>query len=302
MSGPKQRVSVARTEALGALLERLGEPRALEEGRVFVNGRRAEKPEDPLSLGDLVEVYAARQGASPAKLLHCAQGLAFVEKPVGIATEPEKRGASTSLAHSAAALLGVKPEELHALSRLDVGVSGVVLFAFTRDAARRIQRAREDNSVRRRYIAIAAGLPEPRTGAWTDPIGRDPRGPLRRVRADGERAYTGYRVCGVVPSLPASVLAFDPKTGRTHQLRVHAAAHGAPFYGDRSYGGPTRLVRATGAVEQLERVYLHAAWLDVPGFERVHSALPPEFRDLWGALGGEPSALVAALEDEPTRN
>jgi 23S rRNA-/tRNA-specific pseudouridylate synthase len=305
MAGPRQRVVATGIEILATLLARLGESAALAEGRVFVAGRRASDGAALPETGSVIEVYAARDASEEPRVLRVEGGLAFVEKPAGIATEPDKRGATASLLHRVAPALGVAPAALHALSRLDVGVSGAVLLGLSSSARREVQAQRERGLVSRRYVAIAAGIPAPRAGRWDEPIGPGARKPLRCVSARGEPALTEYRVTGAIETAreSASVLALDPRTGRTHQLRVHAAAHGAPLYGDSSYGGPARVASASGAVTGLGRIYLHAAWLKLPGLELVRSPVPPEFAALWGALGGDLAALEeasSALAADPT--
>jgi 23S rRNA-/tRNA-specific pseudouridylate synthase len=89
----------------------------------------------------------------------------------------------------------------------------------------------------------------------------------------------------------AALLYLRPRTGRTHQLRVHASQAGAPLLGDRHYGGPLRVVRPDGRVVSARRVMLHCARLVLPGLagggELVVTAQPPEdMRAVWRALGG----------------
>lgn len=296
MSRPSQRWLASGTETLRGLLERAGSELALVEGRVFIDGKRADDAELLPPSGAAVEIFEPRSLALNPCILRVEGGLAFVEKPPGIATEPDQRGASTSLLHWAAAELGVAPDEINALSRLDVGVSGVVVLGLDAEARKRVQSFRERGLWKRRYVALAAGIPEPELGTWDDPIQKG-RGSLRVTHPSGEKALTRYRVVAKVSSrIRGSVLSLDPETGRTHQLRVHAAAHGAPLFGDRSYGGPTRVASSTGAVRALGRVLLHAAWVDLPGQTRVVSALPPEFAVIWASLGGNADALETATD------
>lgn len=300
MSRPTARFVATGGETLHEVVER-SSAGAIGEGRVFVDGRRVTNGDVRLAAGSVVEIYARREedAVGALRVLRRVGGLVFVDKPAGIATEPERRGATGSVVHRVAAELGVRPDTVHASTRLDVGVSGVVVLSLDAAARRRVQEARERGALRRRYVALAAGTPRDAQGEWRDAIGKRGRGPLRQAQAEGARggapALTRYRV---VESLGdgSSVLALDPATGRTHQLRVHAGAHGAPLYGDRSYGGPVRVVAASGAVTALGRVFLHCAWVALPELGRVEAPLPEALEQLWAALGGAPEALLRACD------
>jgi 23S rRNA pseudouridine1911/1915/1917 synthase len=90
----------------------------------------------------------------------------------------------------------------------------------------------------------------------------------------------------------AALVAVEPRTGRTHQIRVHAAHAGAPLWGDATYGGPVRFTSARGVVQVIARIALHALWVEVPydgTVFRVSAPVPDELVALWGALGGDPS-------------
>jgi 23S rRNA-/tRNA-specific pseudouridylate synthase len=298
MSRPSERWIATEEEMLSQVLARLGARAALAEGRVFVAGRRAQDPEQLLPVGTSVEVYALRESQGDLEVLFADAGLVFVAKPPGMATEPERRGAAGTLVSLAAARLGVAPEQVHALSRLDVGVSGVVLLGIEAEARRRVTELRAQGRVTRRYVALSAGAPDPERGTWNDAIGKPSASARRQASAQGDAAQTHYRVISHAPGSPsASVLALEPTTGRTHQLRVHAAAHGAPLFGDRTYGGPGRLVSATGEVSSLTRILLHAAWIELGDLPRVNCPLPEDFSQPWQAMGGDPAALTRAVEE-----
>jgi 23S rRNA-/tRNA-specific pseudouridylate synthase len=297
MTRPRERWIATQDEPLSRVLERLGQGAALGEGRVFVAGRRAFGADEAVRPGDAVEVYAAREPGAALAILYESDGLVFVEKPAGIATEPERRGSAGTVVALAATALGLDAGRVHALSRLDVGVSGVVLLGTNADARRRITALREAGRVRRRYVAVAAGVPEPERGSWDEPIRKGAKPPLRELGTGGEAALTHYLVAGRSRGkAPLAVLALEPETGRTHQLRVHAAAHAAPLVGDPSYGGPNRLTSPDGRVVRLERVLLHAAWLEIGDLSRVSSALPALFAEVFCADGGDAAALSRAVD------
>jgi len=299
--GPTQRWIVKASERLGALLERADAATALADGRVFVNGRRTTEASLELEPGARVEVYRARAEVEPPRVLAEDRGLVVVSKPQGMATEPERRGSRQSLTHEVARLLGVPVAAVHALSRLDLGVSGAVLLGVTPEARQRAARLRGEGKLRRRYVAIAAATPEPPFGSWTSTIATARETPRRRISTDGKPAVTHYRVTGVGNPVAAGrpcVLALEPLTGRTHQLRVQSAEHAAPLFGDATYGGPRQFVLSDGAVRAFDRIFLHAAWVELGPGQRVHAELPPEFTALWQATGGTGGALENAVAVE----
>jgi RluA family pseudouridine synthase len=273
------------------------DPRAVVEGRVFVGRKRVLRDDEPVREGDVVEIAAAPSAEQrpPITVLARTDDLAAVNKPAGIPTIPDHAGAAHALVTLAAQALGLDASRLHATSRLDREVSGVVVFALTRDAASRLSAARARGEYQRNYVAIAARAPEPTTGVWSEAIGRaaDPR--LRKIGGrDPAPAVTRYSDCGHAPR-GETMLSLAPVTGRTHQIRVHAAHAGAPLLGDRAYGASARIVLDSGQVLEPRRIALHALRIVVP-VERPGSVLtivapvPQELRDLWSALGGDASS------------
>lgn len=294
MSRPQTTWIVTEPEALGALLERLKQRDALAAGRVFVNGRRAASDDMRLEASMRVDVYPARPHENTAVSILCERdGLVFVEKPVGIATEPERRGHRETVIQRVAELLSVAVARVNALTRLDVGVSGVVLLALDTDARQRVHALRSAGTFERRYVALATATPTPSNGVWSEAIGRANAGARRVLDERGEHAETRYAVTGTTPS-GAAAIAFRPITGRTHQLRVHASAHGAALLGDATYGASKRLLLPGGRVVALDRIYLHCAWIALGDSARVEAKLPDEFWATWSALAGEREALERA--------
>jgi len=256
-------------------IESLVDPIAIDEGRVFIGKKRAKR-------GDLVKdesevrVNEKRDIDASIVFLHRAKDLVAVDKPAGIATVPDTRDAHNSLVHRVARELGVRAESIHVTSRLDRGVSGVVVFALADKARHSLQDARTSGAYFRRYVAIAARAPSPAEGEWTAPVEGKPSRSRYRVVATAERG---------------AFLHVEPETGRTHQIRIHASGAKSPLLGDTKYGGSRTLVLPTGKVLPLERIALHCAHVRVEGVVDARAPIPNELRDWWTALGGEASAL-----------
>lgn len=231
------------------------------------------------------------------------RGLVFVDKPAGLQTEPDARHADT-LVHRIAAQLGVALERVHALSRLDTGVSGVVTLGLTSDARRMVNEWRALGRFRRRYLAIASGELAMQRGTWSESIGRG-SGNLRRIGGrNPETAQTNFAWVASTPCFERAnpkqlhLFALAPKTGRTHQLRVHASAHGLPLLGDRAYGGTARLISTTGSVRGFARIALHAAWIELPLDEprRIVAPVPQSLFDAWRDWSGDDAAFRVASQ------
>ncbi len=173
--------------------------------------------------------------------------------------------------------------------RLDLGTSGVVLLAKTPEAHRALSRAFQSGEAEKTYRALVWGHPRPAKGSWRESLGRDPRDG-RRMRASpgGKRAVTGYETLSRLSSL--ADLALHPETGRTHQIRVHAAAHGHPIVGDDLYGGASRWhgVRdptRRAALSRVTRPLLHSARIRVPSLGLdVEAPLPEDYEAVLTAL------------------
>ena len=186
--------------------------------------------------------------------------------------------------------------QAHATSRLDSQVSGLVTFALDRDINRHLLDARRAGTYERVYLGITINALPVDQGEWAWPISIDPRNPKRRVAGQGRgtrEARTHYEVAARTPS--ATLLRLRPRTGRTHQLRVHAAEAGTPLFGDSLYQGERRKVLPDGRVVTARRVMLHCASVSFPPLsgERMHFEAPlrPDMNRLWRELGGADADL-----------
>jgi 23S rRNA-/tRNA-specific pseudouridylate synthase len=301
MSWPLLRWVVQSPIELQQLLENQGLLGALADERVFVDGQR-ETSKRELAVGAVVEIYAPRPRADITVLGEYA-GVYAINKPAALPTEPDKSGAS-SVVRQLALQLKCEPRDLFAISRLDVGVSGVLLVALGSLARERLLAERARGALRRRYVALGCGVPQPAVGDWREALGKQAGGKRAVGGRDEQSAHTSYRViaeaASVAPSGPrTALLALSPVTGRTHQLRVHASAHAAPLLGDRKYGGPARMTRPDGSVQGFAQVLLHAAWVEwgpSAARQRVSAEPGSDFAQVWLDLGGDLTAIQRALD------
>lgn len=316
----REKVWVARPgdgATVADIVRRAGEdpPRAIEEGRVFLGKRRVARGGQPVRPGDVIRIgpaatpragrSARRDEPSRIDVLFERDGLVAVNKPAGLPTVPDRAGSSHALVTLTARAIGVKAGALRVTSRLDRDVSGVVVFALDTRAEERLREARAEGTYERRYIAITSRPPAEQGGIWSAPIGRAKEPRLRAARGpDAKEARTRWTMVALASPSPAeahAMLALDPVTGRTHQIRVHASDAGAPLLGDRDYGGVTRITLPSGRVLAPGRVALHAARVVVPGTRGRVEALapvPPELEETWAALGGAPEAWNRAVSCE----
>jgi 23S rRNA-/tRNA-specific pseudouridylate synthase len=294
---------VVRTDderSLEGILQRLGAERtAVDEGRVFIGPRRAERLDVVLSVGDEVSVASRVSVSEEVTLLGEYRGIFAFVKPPGLPTVPDRRG-STSLLQSAARALDSTPAELHVVTRLDTNVSGVVIVAHGEVATRQITALQRAGGLSRRYLGIALRCPSPETGTWNEPI----PGASRRARSRGRNSKpseTLYRVWAKAhgASRETTLVVFEPLTGRTHQIRIHSSKAGTPLLGDVAYGGPARVVVEDGTVLEIGRVALHASRVSIFSDESllfsVEAPHSPDLVSLWRRLGGAPSDFDAAL-------
>lgn len=189
----------------------------------------------------------------PLAILYQDKDLLVVNKPSGILTNP---GRGIALADSLLSRVQHAYPGALLVHRLDLGTSGVVVFALRRKAERELKRQFAERVVKKRYLAVVAGLLSNQEGNITLPLRADPLNPpTQQVHPEGKAAETAYRVlqhCN--DGLTRTLVELKPVTGRSHQLRVHMAALGHPILGDAFYA-PTPIQQAA------PRLLLHAAEL-----------------------------------------
>lgn len=174
-----------------------------------------------------------RPPKSPLGVLFEDNSVLAVDKPEGLLTVPGKR---PDLADCLLARVRSQYKDALLVHRLDLSTSGVVVFARTRSAQRNIGLQFERRHAEKIYHARVHGIVASPAGKIEFPLAADwPNRPLQKVDfADGRPAVTEWEVLKVEQE--ASRLKLIPKTGRSHQLRVHMKEIGHPIIGDPLYG------------------------------------------------------------------
>lgn len=192
-----------------------------------------------------------RPPMDPLRVVHCDAALLVVAKPSGLLSVPGK-----PLAHRDCLLDRVVAEFPDALliHRLDLETSGLMVFARSREAQKRINRQFEKRVVEKTYIARVEGRVPGEAGRIDLPLVADwPNRPMQKVCFEtGKPSITDWRVIGREPD--ATRLSLTPLTGRSHQLRVHLRAIGHPILGDPFYASEAGFAAAP-------RLQLHAEGL-----------------------------------------
>ncbi len=157
----------------------------------------------------------------------------FVSKPPGLLTIPDRFDPELP---NLLEIFSQAREKIFIVHRLDKDTSGLIGFAKTAEAHRDLCIQFENHTVRKKYIALICGIPDPPTGTISFSLTEDSSKPGRMTvaRKDGKEAYTEYKVTEKLNGF--SLAEALPKTGRTHQIRVHFKAIGHPLAVDPLYG------------------------------------------------------------------
>jgi 23S rRNA pseudouridine1911/1915/1917 synthase len=285
----------------------------IEAGEVRIDDSIARDSSTRLAAGMRVTFEAPTPEESPLvgedielAVVHEDEHLIVIDKPAGLVVHPAPGHAAGTLVnalirHCGASLSGIggvkRPGIVH---RLDKDTSGLLVVAKTDAAHRGLAELFADHgrtgSLEREYLALVWGGFDATAGKVVAPIGRDPRHREKMAVVSEERgrhATTHWRLEEALG--PASLIACQLETGRTHQIRVHMASIGHPLLGDSVYGSGFKTKaallgdRAVAALAALGRQALHASVL---GFEhpvtgetlRFESRPPKDFARLRKAL------------------
>ncbi len=285
--------------------------RLIRSGQVRVNSGRV-NPKYRLRAGDRVRVPpVARETPRPAASDHDSwtwlerrivfedNRLLVLDKPAGLAVHG---GSGVSLG-CIEALRALRPElpELELAHRLDKATSGILLVAKRRSALRQLHALLREGRVEKRYLTLVQGRwPAGVTEIAAPLLTRRPASEARvKVDAAGKEARSSFRLLESYGKA-ASLLEVAIATGRTHQIRVHAAHRGHPVAGDDRYGDEA--FNASLARQGLRRMFLHAhsiefAWPETGEEFAVSVPLPEELTSFLNSF--DPRGLRARADRAP---
>ncbi|MCA1829926.1 MAG: RluA family pseudouridine synthase [Actinobacteria bacterium] len=285
-----ERLDVALARSLGMPRARVA--RLIDSGAVSIEGSSASRS-FRVEPGMRISVTLDEPAAPPAaeeialRIVYEDRWLLVVSKPAGLVTHPSPGHASGTVVNAVLALgaRGGDPERPGIVHRLDAGTSGLMIVARDDTAYERLAAAMAGREVTRVYLALVEGEPKTDTYTIDAPIGRSQKHRQKMaVVAEGKEAVTDVTVLERLAG--CALVEARPRTGRTHQIRVHLEAAGHAVLGDPVYGHERKLARALG----LDRIFLHATRLlfthpmtDEP--LDLQDALPPELAEVLARAG-----------------
>ncbi len=274
--------------------------RLIENGQVTVNGKTLEKPSYRVRVGD--EIVLAKDAAGsgnsktvdpepdiPLKILYEDKNIAVIDKPAGLLVHPTPNQRHHTLANALVArypeIVGVGEDPLRPgiVHRLDKDTSGVMVIAKNQRAFLYLKDQFLNRTMSKAYLALVEGVPEPKSGEITFQIRPSSVNPLKKIavripdesgKPSVRSAETHYRVKRAFGT-EFALVEVSPKTGRTHQIRVHLRAIGHAVLGDRMYH--SKHPKDYGELQSfMKRQMLHAERLQftAPGGKKLEVKAP----------------------------
>jgi len=279
----------------------------LRKGQIRLDGKRA-KSKQHIAKGQVVRVppFGDTGGLNPIEkkeetpmtqieidevrswVLYRDEDVIVINKPAGLPTQGGT-GVKRHLDGLLHALKFDRDDKPRLCHRLDKDTSGVLVLARSANIAAKLTKAFKTKDARKLYWALTVKVPTPNEGKVFQPIAKHPswRGERMVIDVDeGQDARTLYRTIEATGNVAAWV-ALEPRTGRTHQLRVHCAYLKTPIQGDGKYGGQDAYLTGDGVSKKM---HLHARRIQIPapdgvGVIDVTAPLPDHMDRSWDFFG-----------------
>ena len=242
----------------------------------------------------------------PLELLFEDDSILVVHKPTGLTVHPGAGQPDGTLANALAWHMKDLPElggsdRPGIVHRLDKETSGVMVVARTEAAQRKLSAAFAERKIQKTYLACAHGHIADETGKINQPIGRAPRHRTKMAvnLEKGRPAFTAWRIERRLPR--HTLVRCHPRTGRTHQIRVHMLHLGHPIVGDKTYGNHSSRGRERGAAHAAPRVEDRFPAPAHRGVRLVRGSLAAGFPDRPRGAGGAGAAATQEVSMSDTR-
>ena len=251
----------------------------IKDSRVSINGKTITTPSYEIDDKAIIDIKLPEEKKFEKEkldILYLDDNVIVINKPAGILTHAkgtesdEFTVADFFKRYSTYALDTNRAGIVH---RLDRDTSGVIIGARNNETANLLKKQFAKRLTKKTYIAITTGIPKLEKARIDLPIARNPKKPATfKVSSNGKVAITDYKVLETNENY--ALIELMPKTGRTHQLRVHLNYINCPILGDRVYGA-----------KKADRMYLHAEKLEItiPNKGRItfEAKLPKEFKNIF---------------------
>jgi len=245
----------------------------IHNGKVKINQKVTETPHHKVKTNETIEVRIFPPQSSvlkaediPLNIIYEDEELIVINKPAGLVVHPtgEKKTqtlVNALLNHCGKEILKIGGNERGGLvHRLDKDTSGVMVIAKTEKTHNEIARQFKDREIEKTYIALAWGIIKEDKGKIDTPIGRS-IGDRRKMSVFSAKVRESTTFFTVLERFKDFTLfELKPKTGRTHQIRVHLNSIGHPIIGDEVYGGKKRIASSSlkEVKNKIQRHFLHA--------------------------------------------
>lgn len=251
----------------------------IKDSRISINGKTITTPSYEIDDKAIIDIKLPEEKKFEKEkldILYLDDNVIVINKPAGILTHA--KGAESDeftvadffKRYSTYALNTNRAGIVH---RLDRDTSGVIIGARNNETANLLKKQFAKRLTKKTYIAITTGIPKLEKARIDLPIARNPKKPATfKVSSNGKVAITDYKVLKTNKNY--ALIELMPKTGRTHQLRVHLNYINCPILGDKVYGA-----------KKADRMYLHAEKLEITipnkGRMTFEAKLPKEFKDIF---------------------
>ncbi|MFC2317597.1 MAG: RluA family pseudouridine synthase [Candidatus Saccharibacteria bacterium] len=251
----------------------------IKDSRVSINGKTITTPSYEIDDKAIIDIKLPEEKKFEKEkldILYLDDNVIVINKPAGILTHAkgvdsdEFTVADFFKRYSTYALDTNRAGIVH---RLDRDTSGVIIGAKNNETANLLKKQFAKRLTKKTYIAITTSIPKLEKARIDLPIARNPKKPATfKVSSNGKVAITDYKVLKTNKNY--ALIELMPKTGRTHQLRVHLNYINCPILGDKVYGA-----------KKADRMYLHAEKLEITipnkGRMTFEAKLPKEFKDIF---------------------